>query len=115
LGVRVVPLGRINKVEKRLKELRVEWDEAVAKFVDAYPELVKKAALRLGPVYHAEDYPPAEDVKSKFSFTWRYVNFGVPGTLKNVAPEVFEEQLEEQKQLMIDAAEEYKQNRRALL
>lgn len=115
LGVRVVPLGRINKVIARLKEFKVEWDNTVDAFVAAYPELVKQAEKRLGALSHPEDYPPADEVKKRFYFYWRIVSFGVPGTLKTVAPEVYEEQAKQAEQMMVEAAEEYRQNRRKIL
>lgn len=115
LGVRIVPNNKIPKVVARLKEFRLDWDMAVNDFVQAYPSLIEKAAKRLGPVFHAEDYPAPSEVASKFSFKYNIVSFGVPGQLQAISPELFEEQLQEQKQMMVDAAEEYKQNRRKLL
>jgi hypothetical protein len=54
-------------------------------------------------------------VREAFSFSWRYASFGVPDKLREIAPELWDEERNKAAQLMTDAAEEAQQVMRTAL
>lgn len=106
IGILLLPCGLISDVHKRLTEYRETRGELVSKFLTAYPELCKSAALRLGSLYNPADYPTAETVKARFVFDWQYVSFGVPGQLKGISAGLFAAEQEKASAIMKAAAED---------
>lgn len=67
-GNRLLPNEKSIEVVSELTNIEKRYNEAVDKFVAQYPELRAQALVHLGDLANEEDYPPAEHVKSKFSF-----------------------------------------------
>ena len=55
------------------------------------------------------------EVRQAFSFSWRYVSFGVPDKLRDIAPELWDEERSKAAQLLTNAAEEAQQVMRTAL
>jgi hypothetical protein len=51
-------------------------------FLAAYPRLCQEAAGRLRTLHNPADYPPMEEVRSRFTLSWQYVSYGVPEQLR---------------------------------
>lgn len=105
-GVHLIPFPMIEGVDKKLRELSERRKALIEIFLEAYPKLVQEQSGRLRAIYNPNDYPSVERVREKFSFAWRYVNFGVPGQLKNISAEIFKEEREKAAKVMQDAAAE---------
>jgi hypothetical protein len=70
--------------------------------------------MQLGPLYNELDYPTLAELADCFSFSFQFVNFGAPGSLKTFSPEMFEEANKAAEGIMIEAAQEARQATRAL-
>ncbi len=46
-----------------------------------YPRLCQEVAGQLRTLYNPADYPPAAKVRSRFTFRWQYVSYGMPEQL----------------------------------
>jgi len=85
----LVPFKRVTMVDEKFREFEKERELLVDAFVKAYPGLIKKAEKELDDTFNAGDYLPQKYVKGKFTFRYQYLNFGTPGKLKEVSPELF--------------------------
>ncbi len=114
-GIQLVPLPQIETVDQKLREYAQKRLELVDAFVGAYPRLCEQVATRLRTLYNPNDYPTVDLVRSYFSFTWRYVSFGVPGQLKEISARIFEDEREKAAQMMAEASSEIQQVLRAAM
>lgn len=67
-GARILPAPLYLPYASRMKDFRREFEDAVAKFIKTYPDLVKDAEKRLGKMFSAADYPSVEQLKGMYSF-----------------------------------------------
>lgn len=65
-GVRVLPAPRYQEFVEKIRELRTEYEAAVAAFVREYPKMKMEARKRLGSLYRDEDFPSLNSIKGKF-------------------------------------------------
>ena len=105
IGIHLLPIAKIQQTEDLLKQRAEEREALVKKFLKAYPELVKNASKRLRGLYNATDYPPVKEVAKEFSFYWQYVSFDVPGKLKELSSEMWNQEREKAAKRMAEAAE----------
>lgn len=71
----LVSIDRMGAINELIQEQQVAFDAGVKKFLEEYPTLVEGAEKRLGALFNAEDYPSAEELKSKFSFSVTWLPF----------------------------------------
>jgi hypothetical protein len=64
VGIHLLPLGLVEKVDERLHALKYKRGELVELFLSPYPRLCQEAAGRLRTLYNPTDYPPVEEVRS---------------------------------------------------
>jgi len=114
-GIHLLPLPLIETVDQKLWECCDRRRELVEVFIQAYPGLCEQAAGRLRTLYNPRDYPAGEVVRSCFSFTWRYVSFGVPGQLREISARIFESERQKAALSMAEASSEIEQVLRAAL
>ena len=108
-GIHLLPLELIETIDEKLRECAGKRRELVEIFIQAYPGLCRQAAERLRALYNPDDYPPVESVRSQFSFSWRYISFGVPARLREISARIFEDEREKAAQLMAEASSEIQQ------
>ena len=114
-GVHLLPLPLIESVDGKLREFEAQRSALVELFLDAYPTLCEAAAGRLRTLHNPGDYPPIDIVRSKFTFSWQYVSFGVPGQLRELSAKIFDTEREKAARLMSEASAEIQQVLRASL
>ena len=51
---------------------------------------VPRGRGRLRTLYNPTDYPPVDEVRSRFTFSWQYVSYGVPEQLREISARFFE-------------------------
>lgn len=107
-GLYFLPFGLIETMENKIKRFQAERVQLVDIFLLAYDDLCRDAEERLRGVYRAADYPSVDEVRAKFTFSWHYWKFGVPGELEGMSKEIFDRERDKQAALMRDAAEEIK-------
>ena len=90
-GTHFLPISLLRPVEQELRKRRAQRQQTVDKFLGEYPELCRDAAKRLTKkFFNIADYPAVEDVAACFRMTWQYIHFGVPESLAQVDPEMYE-------------------------
>jgi hypothetical protein len=115
VGIHLLPLCLVETVEEKLREFKEKRGDLVESFLSAYPRLCREAAGRLRTLYNPTDYPPVDDVRSRFTFTWQYVSYGVPEQLREISARFFEEEREKAVVAMSEACTEIQQVMRASL
>lgn len=93
----LIPTGLIEEIDATLTELRAERETAVDAFIVAYPAAIDAMCptaddtdKALGVLFSRSDYPTVSDMRSRFAFDWKWVDFGVPGRLKAINPKIWE-------------------------
>lgn len=106
IGISLLPIGLIETVHAKMESYRTEREQLVNAFIAAYPALCEKAVQSLGSLYNPADYPSVSDIAVRFAFSWDYVSFGVPGSLKGISPAIFEQQKAKAEQQFAEAITE---------
>ncbi len=90
VGIHLLPLGLLETVDERLNEFREKRRVLLEVFLFAYPRLCQEAAGRLRTLHNPADYPPVEEVRSRFTVSWQYVSYGVPEQLREISARMFQ-------------------------
>ena len=67
-GVRLLPTSLFFDYKAELTKRQFEFDRMIGQFLIDYPQLVQQAQSNMGTLFNPEDYPSAEEVRSKFGF-----------------------------------------------
>ena len=103
-GMVFVPKEMISRVDKELCRFESEFNSKIEDFVSRYDELREVAVVYLGDLFNETDYPV--DIRSKFSFAWRFIVLDVPnGNAGVLSPEVYEREKTKFVQTMEEARE----------
>lgn len=106
IGIMLLPVGLIQQTEVKLKEHKTERDTLIDAFIAAYPTIKQEAQKQLGTLYNESEYPSVSEIKDKFRFEWQYINFGIPGQLQKVNPELYKQEQEKAAAQLQEAATE---------
>jgi predicted DNA-binding protein YlxM (UPF0122 family) len=66
-GERLLPSANYFTYVNQLNELRKNYEQAVAEFLDHYDRYVDEARVRLGQMFNISDYPTKDQLKEKFA------------------------------------------------
>ena len=103
-GMVFVPKEMISRVDEELDRFKSDFDSEVEEFISRYDGLREVALVYLGDLFDETDYPV--DIRSKFSFAWRFIVLDVPnGKSGLLAPEVYEREKAKFVQTMEEARE----------
>jgi hypothetical protein len=100
-GMAFVPKASVPKVEARLSEYRAEFEQLADAFSEGYEEYIDEAKGELGELFSETDYP--QSIRSRFSMQWKFLEMQVPGKLKKISPEVYEQEMRKFQEMMEDA------------
>ena len=75
-GTRLLPMNNFFKYKEQLTEYQHKFDTQVKQLVEDYPQLISLSAYNLGELFDANDYPPVEEIESKFNLS--YTSIPVP-------------------------------------
>ena len=89
-GIRLIRRDEISLFDAKLTSLRQELEEAVSNLNEHFSELKVAARRRLGRLYNPADYP--ETLVGLFGVTWEYPNCEPPAYLRQLSPELYEEE-----------------------
>lgn len=89
-GVRLIRRDEISLFDGKLSGFKQELDQAVEHLNDHFSELKSAARRRLGRLYSQSDYP--DSLLGLFDVTWEYPNCEPPAYLRQLSPELFEEE-----------------------
>jgi hypothetical protein len=115
VGIHLLPLGLLETVDEKLSEFREKRSVLAEVFLDAYPRMCPEAVGRLRTLHNPADYPPMEEVRSRFTFSWQYVSYGVPEQLREISARMFEIERDKAVHSMSEACAELQQVMRASL
>lgn len=66
-GSQLLPTSNYLAFMQDFRKHKADWEQLVEQFIDAYSDLKVQAQQILGGLYNESDYPPVEDIRSKFS------------------------------------------------
>src|SRR4030042_2428587 len=88
-GMVFIPKEMISRVDQRLEEFKVEFNQTISTFIRDYGKLRETAMVYLAGLFNEVDYPVL--VEKKFSFAWRFIILDVPNGKSGIlSPEVYE-------------------------
>ena len=67
-GARLLPTSLFLDYKTEANARKAEFDTLVANFIAAYPQLVQDAAVNMGRMFDAGEYPDVSEVAAKFDF-----------------------------------------------
>jgi hypothetical protein len=88
-ATRLLPLARIEKVDRDMAELQQELDEAKPRLRASYPELVERSRVRLRHLFNPAEYDP--ELVDKVGFRLEPCSINAPAELERF-PEIFAKQ-----------------------
>ena len=92
----------ISRVDQRLEEFKVEFNQTISTFIRDYDKLRETAMVYLAGLFNEVDYPV--HVEKKFSFAWRFIILDVPNGKSGIlSPEIYERKKEKFIQTMEEA------------
>lgn len=71
-GARLLPNSLFFEYTAAMAACKREMDEAVAKFVPEYPELIKKAQIKLGNSFNIAEYPNESSIAKHFDLSFDF-------------------------------------------
>ena len=91
-GVRLIKLDGVESFDRMMADYKAELDDAVADLDRHFDELKRAAALRLGSLFNASDYP--ESLRGLFGVSWDYPAIDPPDYLVQLAPDLYQREQE---------------------
>ena len=89
-GIRLIHREQIEDFDNRATSIASRLDEAVVDLDGHYDELRHAARDRLGSLFNASDYPVS--LAGAFSMSWDFPSVDPPGYLRQVNPELYEQE-----------------------
>ena len=73
MGPRLLPTVKFFAYQKMMTQIEAEFNRMVQAFLDAYDLEVAQAQAKLGDLFNHDEYPAAEQLRSKFAFRINYI------------------------------------------
>ncbi len=89
-GIRLIRREQIADFDNRASSLAERLNEAVLELDGHFDELRKAARDRLGSLFNESDYPAS--LHGAFSMSWDYPSVDPPGYLRQINPELYEQE-----------------------
>lgn len=89
-AIRLLRKDKVAEFDARMAKLQEELERAVNVLQRSYRALREKAEADLGQLFSAGDYP--ETLVGEFSLAWEYPSIEPPDYLKDLHPDLYEEQ-----------------------
>ena len=67
-GQRLLPSANYMKYAAAMREFQQQFEAAADEFEKNFPDMVKRAKLRLNGMFNADDYPDPAEIRKEFSF-----------------------------------------------
>lgn len=72
-GLRLLPTAQYFKYHGEMTHLQTEFARLTRNFLDAYDWEIQNAQLKLGTLFHADEYPTVDSLTNKFRFGMNYM------------------------------------------
>lgn len=89
-GLRLIRQDDITAFNVAMTTMQAELAEAVEELDKRYDELKQAARRRLGRLYNSGDYPAS--LRDLFAVSWDFPSFEPPNYLRQVSPELYEQE-----------------------
>lgn len=73
LGLRLLPTAQFFKYQEQMTAMEGEFDRLTKQFLDAYSWETAEARVKLGDLFHPDEYPPVSHIEGKFAFRKAFV------------------------------------------
>lgn len=107
-GMYLIPIARLEEIDARLEEFKLERAALVIKFIEEYPALKEAAEAKLNSLFNPLDYPEVYQIQRAFNMVTRYVTFSTPGKLKEISPAIWQREMDKAAADVNEAVEEIK-------
>lgn len=88
-GFRMVPLARVEEVDKKLADFKAERAVLVETYlIEPLDQLKAQAKEDLRDHYREDDYDAPEEIRAAFAVDWRWVSFNLPAALEEINVEL---------------------------
>jgi hypothetical protein len=107
IGIRLAPKANIKKIVAIAKQYQqFDRPELVKAAVLAYPDQRSNAMVELKEHFNPLQFPSVEEFEKAFYFEYKLLNFGVPVDLQEIDPEVYEAEVQKEKQTFVESITE---------
>src|SRR5690606_30836659 len=89
-GIRLIRRRDIEAFDRQMTALQGELSQAVRELNDHYDQLRHNAREQLGRLYNPEDYPAS--LEGLFEMTWDWPSVEPPDYLRQLNPELYEQE-----------------------
>jgi len=72
-GLRLLPTAKYFDYHKQMTQMQAEFYRLVDTFLDAYDWQVAQMHIKLGNLFHRDEYPTTDSIRSKFAFRMSYI------------------------------------------
>jgi len=97
---RLFPIESLESWMSTYKYYLNQWDSAMNRFIDAYPESINKAELALGELFDRDDYPAEDSIHKHFGITQQIKAIPLNDFRTEVDNEIIKQLKEEAKQAL---------------
>jgi len=102
-SIYLIPKDSLTVIDERLQYYKDRFLNKVEDFVAIYEAAMEEAQAVLGELFNETDYP--QDIRSKFKFTWRYLNITLPGKNSILTPEIYQREMDKFHSMMDETRE----------
>lgn len=96
-GQYLISVAMVTQIKQMIDTYLSERSALLDDFEFRYPDIIKAAEERLGPLFNAGDYPPFAQIRSGYSTSYRFVSNTVPEEIEKISKEIYES---EQKRIL---------------
>lgn len=89
-GTYLIPIPMVQTVQETLLRLSEERTALIEAFLLVYPQVTADIEVNLRQMYNGADYPSVSDVRARFKLEWQFMDYGVPGRLKQLNQALFQ-------------------------
>lgn len=105
-GFYLIPITIFDEVRNKLDEFKNKLDDYINDFLNAYIEQKEDAKERLKSLYDEKNYLPIEELKSRFTWDVRYMDFSASSSLKYVSEEIYKKEEEKVRKIWDETEQE---------
>jgi hypothetical protein len=83
-GAHLIPKLSVSEADKACQEASALLDIKKEELVEKLPAILERRKEKLGPLFKADAYPTADEIRARYTIKWNYVSFGAPDQLMEV-------------------------------
>lgn len=100
--LKLLPMSKFIKFQEDMGELKAQFHDAVDAFLKDYNVQVSAMAFKLGDLFKREEYPDAQELRTKFRFSWNLMPLPTSGDFRVEAEQVLIQSMQEQYEALMN-------------